>query len=75
LEATRSAKYGEPKFPPVIAFGSFSWVGDYKKTGMMVLFEPDAQFQNGFGAMVHSTVSCKYDMNSKEVLDVNVVPN
>jgi hypothetical protein len=38
----------------------------------VTLIERDAQFQNGFGAMVHSQVICKYDMKEKTVLDVTI---
>jgi transposase-like protein len=48
---------------------------DYVKTGKAVLIEKDAQFQNAFGAMAHSTVMCTYDLNQKKVVDIIVTPN
>jgi hypothetical protein len=74
-EARRLAKYGEPKFPSLVAFGTFLRGDDYIKTGVVTLFEDEAQFQNGFGAMVHSTVKCKYDLNSEKVVNVSISAN
>ncbi len=55
-------------------FTYFRSGSDYPKTGKAILGEHDAQFQNAFGAMVHSTVECTYDLNAKEVTDVTIVP-
>jgi hypothetical protein len=56
-DATSRAKYGDPKFS-WLSFGTF-YVGDqYPKTGLAILIEKDAQYQNVFGAMVHSEVKC-----------------
>ena len=74
FEAAKLARYGDPKFP-FSSFGRFYIGKDYMTTGVMILLEKDAQFQNGFGAMVHSTVTCKYDLARKQVLDVNVGSN
>ena len=70
LAAEDRAKYGSPKWP-WFAFGSFLPGDDYR-SGKVTLIERDAQFQNGFGAMVHSRVICKYDMKEKTVLDVTI---
>jgi len=37
-----------------------------------VAIEPDAQFQNGFGAMAHSRVTCTYDLRAGKVIDVAI---
>lgn len=74
-EAKEQARYGEPKFPSFEAFGTFYRGDDYVKNGMVTLVEKEAQFQNGFGAMVHSTVICKYDLNAEKVIDVNIIAN
>jgi hypothetical protein len=74
IEAKKLAKYGTPKFP-FLSFGTFFKGNNYVKTGVVTLVENDAQFSNAFGAMVHSTVTCRYDLNRKEVLDANVAPN
>lgn len=63
------AKYGSPKWP-WLSFGSFRGGKDYVETGQVIAIEPDAQFQNGFGAMVHSRVVCRYDLNADKVTDV-----
>jgi hypothetical protein len=67
--ANDQAKYGTPKWP-WLAFSSFRKGTDYVTSGIAVLVEPDAQFQNGFGAMVHSRVVCTYDLRAKRVIDV-----
>jgi hypothetical protein len=71
-EAIKEARFGTPKWP-WLAFGSFLKGSDYPTSGVAVLIEPDAQFQNGFGAMVHSRVVCKYDLRSEKVLSVIVM--
>jgi hypothetical protein len=74
IEAEKLAKYGSPKWPWV-AFGHFYNDGSAVKSGTMTLIEPDAQFQNGFGAMAHSTVTCTYNLNTKVVTNVAVGAN
>jgi hypothetical protein len=74
VESKRVAKYGTPKFPS-FAFSTFYKGDAYVKTGIATLIEKDAQFSNAFGAMVHSTVTCRYDLNKKEVLDESIAPN
>jgi hypothetical protein len=72
------ARYGTPEWPGFFsggAFGSFRRGTDYVTTGIVTAIEPDAQFQNGFGAMVHSTVVCKYDLKSKTVISVDILPH
>lgn len=73
-EAGKQAKYGTPEWP-LERFGTYLIGEDYPKTGTIILIEKDAQFSNGFGAMVHSTARCTYDLNQKKVLDVIVTPN
>jgi hypothetical protein len=73
IQAEQSAKYGDPKFPS-LAFDTFHVGNDYVRTGIATLIEPNAQFQNGFGAMVHSEVTCTYDLRAKHVLSVDVSP-
>lgn len=74
IEAEKLAKYGSPKWPWV-AFGHFYNDGSAAKSGIITLIEPDAQFQNGFGAMAHSTVTCTYNLNTKIVTNVVVGAN
>ncbi|MGY3582405.1 hypothetical protein ACVIGB_000671 [Bradyrhizobium sp. USDA 4341] len=69
--AEKLAKYGSPTFP-FFAFGSFLPGSDYARTGIAVLIEKDAQFQNGYGAMAHTSVTCKYDLNTQHVVDVSI---
>jgi hypothetical protein len=74
IEAEKLAKYGSPKWP-WLAFSTFYTGKEYVKTGIATLVEKDAQFSNAFGAMVHSTVTCRYDLNLQKVLDARVAPN
>ena len=71
--ATKMAEYGSPEWP-WHPFGSFHSGNDYVKSGRAILIEPDAQFSNVFGAMVHSRVVCTYDLRGDRVLDVQVLP-
>jgi hypothetical protein len=72
--AEKLAKYGSASFP-FFSFTDFLKGDDYVRTGIATLIEDDAQFQNGFGAMVHSSVTCLYDLNSQRVVDVSVSPH
>lgn len=69
-------QYGTPKFPSFWsgeqAFGNFLGGSDYISTGIAILISRDVQIQNQFGAMVHSTVYCKYNLSTQKVLDVTV---
>jgi hypothetical protein len=68
-EANSRARYGEPVWPSY-SFGSFLSGKDFVTSGIAVAIEPDAQFQNGFGAKVHARVVCKYDLRTRRVIDV-----
>lgn len=70
--ADEHARYGTPKWP-WLYFSTFKPGTDYVTSGIALLIEPDAQFQNGFGAMVHSKVICKYDLKSERVLDMAIL--
>jgi hypothetical protein len=54
----------------VVKFGSFYRGNNYITSGIAVAIEDDAQFQNMYGAMVHSEVRCTYDLKAKRVIDV-----
>jgi hypothetical protein len=74
LDAQDQARFGTPQFP-IMSFESFYKGDAYVKSGIMVLLETRAQYQNVFGAMVHSTVTCTYDLNQKKVTDIRVGSN
>ena len=76
-KADDTVKYGTPVWPHswIPNFNSFHGGADYKEYGQAVLVEHDAQFQNAFSAMVHSTVTCTYDLNAQKVVDISIVPN
>jgi hypothetical protein len=73
--ANARAKYGEPKWPSHI-FGSYRYWADGKTSnlseGKAILEEPDAQFQNGFGAWEHVDVLCSYDLENDQVNFVTI---
>jgi ssDNA-binding Zn-finger/Zn-ribbon topoisomerase 1 len=69
--ANDRAKYGNPDWP-WLPFGSFYKGNNYITSGVVVAVEPDAQFSNGFGGMVHSRVTCTYDLRAKRVTNVDV---
>jgi hypothetical protein len=71
-EAIKRAKYGDPKFPWAYPFSTFYTGDQYPKTGIAILVEKEAQYQNGFGAMVHSQVTCTYDLRAKKVLNIEI---
>jgi hypothetical protein len=73
-EAVKRARYGDPKFPWLYYFDTFYKGDQYPKTGIAILIEKDAQYQNGFGAMVHSEVTCTYDLRAKRVLNIEISP-
>lgn len=45
--AIKQARYGDPKFPWAFPFSTFHTGTDYPKTGIAVLIEEEAQYQNG----------------------------
>lgn len=73
IAAEGEARYGTPKWP-MLPFETFLPGNDYVQKGVAVAIENGAQFQNGFGAMVHAKVTCVYDLNTKQVMNVNIVP-
>jgi hypothetical protein len=73
-EANERAQYGTPVWPWLSYFGTFRTGKDYVTSGIAVAIEPDAQFQNGFGAMVHSRVTCTYDLRAQRVVSVDISP-
>jgi hypothetical protein len=68
--AEKMAKYGDPKWP-WFAFSSF-YSGTSYKSGQVTVIEPDAQFQNAYGAMAHVKVVCDYDLNQNAVSNVSL---
>lgn len=71
-------QYGEPKWPSMWsggAFGSYYPGTSYISTGIAIAIENNVQIENAFGAMVHSTAICRYDLNSQAVLDASWSPD
>jgi hypothetical protein len=69
--ANDRAKYGNPNWP-WFPFGTFVTGKNYVTSGIAVAVEPDAQFSNGFGGMVHSRITCTYDLRAKRVTNVDI---
>jgi hypothetical protein len=70
--ANDRAKYGNPEWPSLTYFENFYPGTNYITTGIATLIEPDVKFQNGFGAMVRSSVFCEYDLRAKLVIKVTI---
>jgi hypothetical protein len=74
IAASKMAKYGTPEWP-WLAFQHLTTASDYKTTGVAVLLEMGAKFQNMYGAMVRmEAVSCDYDLRTKKVVDIFMEP-
>jgi hypothetical protein len=71
--ANRQARFGTPEWSSYF-FSSYYPGDDYLKTGIATLVEKDALFQNGFGAKVHSQAICKYNLRSRSVISVVIIP-
>jgi hypothetical protein len=69
-EADKQARYKTEW--PSIPFGAFLKGKQYVTSGTAIAIEPDAQFQNGFGAMVRSRVTCTYDLQAQRVMSVDI---
>ena len=69
--ANDRAKYGNPDWP-WFSFGTFMTGKNYVTSGIAAAVEPDAQFSNGFGGMVHSRVTCTYDLRAKRVTNLDI---
>ena len=68
------AKFSTGDNGDVAPFGSIAGANTTLSFPRAVAIEPDAQLSNGFGAMVHSRVTCAYDLRAKRVLSVDVAP-
>jgi hypothetical protein len=72
-EAKKLARFGTPEFPRLFYFGTFNKGEDYATSGIAVLHEKEARYQNAFGAMAHVRVTCRYNLRTKNVIDVSVI--
>jgi hypothetical protein len=68
--ANEQARYGTPEWPTF--FFSHYYPKIPYSTGIAVLIEPKAKFQNGYGAMAHTQVVCWYDLNTEKVINVEM---
>jgi hypothetical protein len=67
--AERLARFGKPQWPDQF-FTRFKPGADATDSGKILLFEPEALFQNGYGAMAHTRLACEYDLAAQRVIDV-----
>lgn len=75
--ADEMARFGTPVWPSFWdrrAFSRFLSGNEYVTSGIAVVFEQDAQFQNGYGAMVRSQVRCEYNLRTNAVIDIVISP-
>jgi TPR repeat protein len=66
---SNAATHGEPEFNWV-AFGSYYKGDDYIKTGIVKLTDDEVMMFNGFGGKSKTSITCRYDINSKTVLGI-----
>ena len=71
LQANSQAKYGDPQWK-WITFGTFLKGNDYIKNGLVVLFDNQVKFQNGFGAYKKTEVECIYSLKSNKITALRI---
>ncbi|CAA0112396.1 Uncharacterised protein [Starkeya nomas] len=67
--AKKLARYGDAQFPDM-PFQGYLPNEKSVDTGKLSLIENDARYQNGFGAWQHVTLTCLYDLDAREVVEV-----
>jgi len=73
LIAESAANYGDPEFPRFPFGTTLVDRNAFAEDGIVNLREEDAQFQNGFGAMVNVMIECAYSLKKETVVDINVI--
>jgi hypothetical protein len=73
-EINKKLKFGSAMWP-WFAFSSFDagspgHESDLIKQGLADLYEPDVQFSNVYGAMVHADVTCEYSLRNLTIIGV-----
>jgi len=71
-EAQKLARYGDAQLPS-LPFLSYLTTESSIDTGKISLVENEARYQNGFGAMQHTIVTCIYDLDAREIVEVSAV--
>ncbi|MEJ0051585.1 MAG: hypothetical protein WDN02_10320 [Methylovirgula sp.] len=74
-EVKRRNKYGDPKFCTGFLcedFTKFRTGDDAPRTGILTLTDDQLQLQNGYGAWVHMTAVCTYDLKNETVQDLSI---
>ena len=67
VEANSRAQYGSPEWG-WSNFGTYFVGNNYVKTGIIKIQDNNVKFQNGFGAMKKSRVTCEFDLKSNSVI-------
>lgn len=73
MQAEEMAKYGDPDFPWLSFFDTFYKNEKSYQSGRVTLIEPAAKFQNVFGAMAKTRVTCLYDLRTETVVSINIL--
>ncbi len=71
--ARDAAQFGTPELPR-LGFATFRRGRDTVQTGVAVAIEPAARFSNAHGAMVNVQVVCRYDLDAKRVVGIELDP-
>ena len=71
-EAQKLARYGDAQLPS-LPFLSYLTTESSIDTGKISLVENEARYQNGFGAMQHTIVTCIYDLDAREIVEVSAI--
>lgn len=71
VEANTRAKYGKPDWSWA-SFGIYYKGKNYVDTGLVEVVDNTVKFQNGFGAMKKSRVSCVYDLKNNRVTALSI---
>ena len=71
VEANSRAKFGKPDWSWV-TFGTYFVGNNYVKTGVIKIQDNRVKFQNGFGAMKKSSVTCQFDLKNKSIVSLYI---
>jgi hypothetical protein len=72
--ANKQVTYGQPQWAAK-PFDYYYNGADYPKTGRVRLNDPESRFQNGFGVYGRLGMTCIFDLNTKEVVEITATNN
>jgi len=70
IQAAKLAKFGTPEFSQKPFQNYEPEDNSFKTSGIATMIEPNARYQNMYGAMVHHIVTCKFDLRTKQLVDI-----